>query len=183
MHAAAVHHVDHRHRRAHCKFPARAIDILIQLRRDLAAAFATAGDTAKIIRKRALFGVTVQTLHFHQLQPGQLEPFKAHLRNLTIDISTARSTAHAAERQLAVPKLSSLQSQCSRQTEQPRDQTNRHSGPRHASTVSFHADLKICLACMFVIVISIVLFYQKRQLYVNLYFPPDPRCIITGSPI
>ena len=117
---AAVHHVDHRHRQAHCRISSQAIDILIQLHATrLSGSFRySQRHRQNSIRTQAcLIRRTVQTLHFF-INCDLVERIRTFqsLRNLAIDIFDRTKHAFTTERQLAIPKLNSLEraSACAR---------------------------------------------------------------------
>ena len=116
----AVHHVDHRHRQAHCRISSQAIDILIQLhatRLSSSFRYSQRHRQNSIRTQTCLIRRTVQTLHFF-INCGLVERIRTFqsLRNFTIDIFDRTKHAFTAKCQLAVPKLNSLErtSACAR---------------------------------------------------------------------
>ena len=125
----AVHHVDHRHRQAHCRISSQAIDILIQLHATrLSGSFRySKRHSQNSIRTQArLIRRTVQTLHFF-INCSLVKRIRAFqsLRNLTIDIFDRTKHTFTAERQLAIPKLNSLEraSACARRNSRTTERT------------------------------------------------------------
>ena len=116
----AVHHVDHRHRQAHCRISSQAIDVLIQLhatRLSGSFRYSQRHRQNSIRTQMRLIRRTVQTLHFfvNRSLIKRIRTFQS-LRNFTIDIFDRTKHTLTAERQLAVPKLNSLEraSACAR---------------------------------------------------------------------
>ena len=108
----AVHHVDHRHRQAHCRISSQAIDILIQLhatRLSSSFRYSQRHRQNSIRTQTCLIRRTVQTLHFF-INCSLIKWIRAFqsLRNLTIDIFDRTKHTLTAKRQLAVPKLNRL---------------------------------------------------------------------------
>ena len=109
----AVHHVDHRHRQAHCRISSQAIDILIQLHATrLSSSFRySQRHRQNSIRTQAcLIRRTVQTLH-SLVNCGLIERIRTFqsLRNFTIDVFNRTKNAFTSKCQLAVPKFNSLE--------------------------------------------------------------------------
>ena len=116
----AVHHVDHRHRQTHCRISSQAIDVLIQIHATrLSGSFCHSQRHCQnsIRTQTRLIRRTVQTLHFF-INCSLIKWIRAFqsLCNLTVDIFDRTKHAFTTERQLAVPKLNSLEraSACAR---------------------------------------------------------------------